>query len=802
MKNSQNGIWIGDKDLNHDPDFIKQAQQEVHNTSLLETAGNEQIANEQESSRRDFLKYLGFGLGAATVAASCEIPIKRAIPYVVKPEEIIPGVATYYASSFIQGGDFCSVLVKTREGRPIKIEGNPLCPITKGGTSARVQASVLDLYDINRIKAPQLANEDGFTSSNWADIDNRISSALNANATIRIVSNTILSPSYKKLIEEFTAKYPKTKLVQYDPVSVSAMLDANQKTFGLRAVPDYKFDQADYIVSFNADFLGTYISPIEYTRGYADKRRITSAKDASMSRHVQVESHMSLTGSNADNRILVKPSEQGSAVAYLYNEVTGGNIGVSGLTTKAKQALRKVASQLLSHRGHSIVLSGNNNLGEQLLVNAINNHLTNYGQTISFDHFSRQRQGSDADMATLVQEMNAGRVDVLIVNDANPVYDYFNGAAFAAAMPKVGQRLALSYRHNETTALCNVIAPIHHSLESWGDAEAKVGHVSFIQPTIHPLFDTRQAEESMMAWSGNALANAEQPYYEYLKQSWSSLAGSGFASNQSFWDKILHDGVYSGVRTAVEPQGFSLDIGEATRALGKPSTGELEISFQEPISIGNGVYANNPWLQEMADPVTRTTWGNYLAIPVSFDGSKKFVGYENLKDGDLVDLTIGEKTMRVPVIQQFGQMPGTMSINLGYGREKGGFATKGIGVNVNDCLSTSNNSANLFATNVSIRKTGKEEKDFSCVQYHHTMGVTDQNKKGEEINADEATLAPGYGNIFAGYQGALVERSIIRKSDLTHLEEAVDHLVHEREHHQGLNEHTLYPYDEYNCLPG
>ncbi len=797
MKNSQNGIWIGGKDLNHDPEFIQEAQKEMHDPSLLNTLGDESIATEVESSRRDFLKYLGFGLGAATVAAGCEIPVKRAIPYVVKPDEIVPGVATYYASTYVKGGEYCPVLVKTREGRPIKIEGNALSPITSGGTSARAQASVLDLYDVNRIQSPQIANEDGFDTASWDDINKAVSSSMNSNARVRIVSNTILSPSFKKLIGEFTAKYPNTKLVQYDPVSASALLDANQKTFGQRVVPDYRFDKADYIVSFNADFLGTWISPIEYNRDYISKRKITSAKGASMSRHVQVESHMSMTGSNADNRILVKPSEQSSAVAFLYNEVTGGNVGTAGLTDKAKKALRRVATQLHANRGHSIILCGNNNLGEQLLVNAINNHLGNYGNTINFGHASMQRQGSDADMASLVAEMNAGRVDVLIVNDANPVYDYFNGAAFAAGMAKVKNKVGLCYRHSETSALCNLIAPIHHGLESWGDAEAKRGQISIIQPTIHPLFDTKQAEEVILGWSGSSLMSAEQPYFEYLKSSWSA-SSTGFASADSYVDGILHDGVLNlaSSESAVSFGGFNPT--EAASSLIKPNLGEgVEISFQEPVSIGNGVHANNPWLQEMPDPVTRTTWGNYLAVPVEFDGVKKFIGYMGLKDGSLVQLTIGDKTVTVPVVQQFGQMPGTVSLSLGYGVQNGGFASKGIGENVNDCLTVVNDSPQYFAVVNNIKNIGKKEKEFSCVQYHNTMGVTAENKAGETINADEETLAPGYGNIFSGFQGALVERSIIRRSNLDHLEESVDHLVHEREHFEHLNQQTLYPFDKY-----
>jgi len=209
---------------------------------------------------RDLARMMGFGLGAATVAAGCDIPVKRAIPYVVKPEEIVPGVANYYASSFVNGGDYCSILVKTREGRPIKIEGNSLSDITKGGTSARAQASVLSLYDVNRIKKPSIGGE----AVSWADLDKEVKGRLATSRGIRILTHTILSPTEKKAINAFATRYPAAKVVTYDPVSAAALLAANASTFGQRIIPNYHFDKADYIVSFNADFLGTWISPIEF----------------------------------------------------------------------------------------------------------------------------------------------------------------------------------------------------------------------------------------------------------------------------------------------------------------------------------------------------------------------------------------------------------------------------------------------------------------------------------------------------------------------------------------------------------
>ncbi len=780
MKNQSN-IWVGEKDLSKDPQFMKEAQQEF--ISLEEHIADEQVMENVGSNRRDFLKLMGFGLGAATVAAGCDIPVRRAIPYVVKPDEIVPGVATYYASSYVKGGDFCSILVKTREGRPIKIEGNDMCDMTGGGTSARAQASVLELYDTNRFKAPKITDGESWGEASWANVDQKVKAALKSGAT-RIVTNTILSPTSKKAIADFKAVYPNTKVVTYDPVSSGAMLEANQKNFGQKSIPDYRFDKADTIVSFNADFLGTWISPTEYARQYANRRRIKDVKNPNMSRHIQVESHMSMTGSNADNRILVKPSEQGVAIAYLYNKIVGAGASTSGLNERAKKALDKLAKSLYGAPGTSIVISSSNNLNEQLMVNAINNALGNYGKTMGFGQASMQRQGDDKEVAALVNEMNSGSVSNVIVMGSNPCYDYADAGKFVSAFAKVKNRIALSYAPNETVAACNILAPVHHTLESWGDAEPKKGHISLVQPTIAPLFDTRQGELSLLIWAG-AAPSGDQPYYSYLKSNWSGT---------SSFDNALRDGIAHGAsdNLAVGSSFTSASIG----APSKVASSELEISFYEPVSIGNGEHSGNPWLQEMPDPVTRTSWGSYLAVPVNFDGVKRFKGFNGLNDGDLVELTIGNKVMNVPVIQQFGQMPGTVALSLGHGRTEAGKCGTGVGVNVNDCLTIIDGRAQYYNTNVSVSNKKGTEDHYSAVQYHHTYGVKGTDSAtGETINADEETLGMAYG--LSGYQGALTDRSVIYTANAKNLKEELETLHEKRHEAQHLNDQTLYPADEY-----
>ena len=777
-------IWVGVEDLSNDKKFIELAIAHQEFPETL-TEAVQQDGEGFTANRRDFLKYLGFGVGAATVAASCEIPVKRAIPYVVKPDTIVPGIANYYASSFVKGGDYASILVKTREGRPIKIESNSMSEVTGGGTSARVQAAVLDLYDLNRIQGPGKVADGKVEQlkNGWAELDGIVKGKITEGSQIRIVSNTILSPMMNKAIADFAVKYKGTKTVIYDAVSATALLKANEKCFGTYAVPDYRFDKADCIVSFNADFLGTWVSPTEYAAQYAKKRRV-DAKTPEMSRHIQVESHMSLTGSNADNRILVKPSEQGVAIATLYNAVAaaigGQQISFNGkVNDKAAKALTKVAAELVAHKGKSLVISGSNNINEQILVNAINAQLGNYDQTIDFGNANLMRQGDDTAVQGLISEMESGQVNaVIVIGGANPVFELSNGDKFAAALKKVGLTISTNQLVDETTAACQYSAPTHNFLESWGDAHPKLGHYSLIQPTITPIFNTRQSEASLLSWAGTEGVDM----YEYLKAFWQStffLKQREYASFQAFWDATLHDGVFMMGDASARQFGFGGNVAEAAQGITQPKGGnDLEISFFETVNIGNGQYASNPWLQEMPDPVTRTVWANTLAIPVDFVDAKKFQSLNGLEDGDIVDVTIGGKVYKCVVVCQFGQMQGTVSIALGYGRAQAGTCS-GYGTDVNPAIPIVNGMTQYFTTATVSNKVGHDE-DFACVQHHHTMGV---KKEGQDFNADEKVLA---------FQGSLVDRTIIRQGDLGSLKKLTDRIEEEKTEFAHLNAQTLY----------
>ncbi len=802
-KNKQ--VWTGIEDKTGDADLLESGKQEFFELPLAQSL-TEEKSLDLATSRRDFLKYLGFGVGAATVAAGCDIPLKRAIPYVNKPAEIVPGVANYYASSFVNGGDYCAILVKTREGRPIKIEGNPLSSITKGGTSARAQASVLSLYDTNRFTGcGKVVDANRIEPMSWGDLDKELMAKMNNGSQIRIITNTVMSPSTQHAFKAFTDKFPNARVVTYDPVSSAAMLDANEQSFGLRMIPSYEFDKADVIVGINADFLGTWISPVEYAAKYVQGRKV-DVKNPKMSRHVQIESGMTLTGSNADNRILVRPSEQSAAVAALHNAITsklgGGQVNTPKLNPKATAQITKLADQLVRAAGRSLVVCGNNNIGEQLLVNRINDLLGNYGKTIRFANASLQRQGSDQAIQSLIGEMENGQVDVVIVYGANPAFDLPNAEQFNNAFAKVGTKISFALLMDETTAACNYIAPDHHQLESWGDVQPKRGQYSLIQPTIYPLFDTRQAPESLLRWAGSPglNTNAESPYYEYLKDFWRTYLfpqNNAFAGFQAFWDNALHDGVVELGASALAPLVCNVDANAAAAKLDDSPTTEIEVSFYESVSMGAGQYNNNPWLQELPDPVNRCTWGNNLSVPIEWKGGNDYdrfrnVGTENKNSVlDIVEMEVKGTRQSVGAVPQFGQMAGTVAIALGYGREVAGRSGqdmgKAIGKNVYPWLSFDKNGyTRYFATGVEVSNIiGKGE--LASVQYHSTMGVTSKELPGE--NVDEKILA---------YQGSLVDRSIVFHANVKDVKEFTHDLEEKRAHAHHLNEKTLYPFDQYS----
>jgi MoCo/4Fe-4S cofactor protein with predicted Tat translocation signal len=699
MKEKNKVFWKGVEELHNEPEFIKNNLNEFPESALAKGTSDESAPD-----RRDFLKLVGFSVAAATLAA-CEAPVKKAIPYLNKPEEIEPGIANWYASTYTEGGDYCSILVKTREGRPIKIEGNQLSTVSRGATSARVQASVLSLYDTERLKGVQM----GGKASSWeaadAAIVDRLSKISQEGGAIRLVSSTILSPTTLKAIAEFKAKYPTTEHVVYDAISVSAISKANTASFGKAVIPSYQFDKADIIVSFGADFLCTWGAG-DYSVDFAKNRKLSKNKKT-MNRLYAFESNLSLTGSNADYRAPIKLSQEGLFVAELYNRLTSARINTEAVKN---DILDRAVNDLLQNKGKSLVVSGSNDVNVQILVNEINLALGNYGKTIDLGNPVNYRLGDDEKMNQFVDDLKENKVAAVLFYGANPVYDHPRAEEIKEGLKQTKLSVSFADRADETASSVEFITPDHHYLESWNDASPKPGFYSLAQPTISPLFKTRQAQESLLKWSGN-----NSDFYTYLKNHWTSSILNGAS-----WDKALHDGVHeTGASSEAAPSSSSFNASAVEAGIAKTYTlasKGVELKLYEKVGLGSGVQANNPWLQELPDPISKATWDNYLAV------SKKYADENKWEEGTLVDIKVGNKKLAkaVPVLIQPGQAAGTTSLALGYGREKAGKVGTGVGANAFALASVQDGTIQYTALNVTITATGGFSK-IAQTQTHHTI---------------------------------------------------------------------------------
>ena len=689
--------------------YWKSVEELNENSSIVETLRNNEFVEEiptedflgdksalssSSTSRRDFLKYVGFSTAAASLAA-CEGPVKKSIPYVFQPEEIIPGVADFYATTVADGFDFVNVLIKTREGRPIKVENN-FMENALTGANARVHASVLSLYDSLRLKQPKIDNK----AASWSDVDQKIKASLtSATGQIVLLTNTMASPSTDKLIAEFKAAYPSAKHIVHDAVGSDAALDAYQQAYGERALADYNFGKANVIVSVGADFLGDWQGG-GYDSEYA-KGRVP--KNGKMSKHIQIEANMSLAGANADKRIPLTVADQKLALVKIYNIVTGNAVAVTN--TAADAEVTKAAQQLKAAGSAGVLVSGLDDVNAQLLVFAINQALG----SAAFNPAQAKyvRGGNNKEVAQLVKDMNAGLVHTLIMSGVNPVYTLFNGAAFAEGLKKVKLSAAFSLREDETASLTTIAAAAPHYLESWGDVQMRKGHYSITQPTIRPLFNTKQFQEGLLTWLGKT-----ESYYDYLKASGTALA------NGKTWNQMVHDGF-----SAVEVTGSataSADFSGAASALAatKKAAG-LELVLYPKTGMGDGQQANNPWLQEFPDPITRVSWDNYVTVSKS-DAEALGIKNYNVANGGLngsyVTLKVGENTLeKVPAFIQPGQAKGTLGLAFGYGRKSALKEEMQVGVNAYKLYKDFNNTQNVSV------ELGSGDHEFACVQLQRTL---------------------------------------------------------------------------------
>jgi len=696
---SNKKYWKSVEELNDNSSIVET----LRNNEFAEPIPVEEFLGDKESlsasstSRRDFLKYVGFSTAAASLAA-CEGPVIKSIPYVVQPEEIIPGVADYYATTIADGFDFANILIKTREGRPIKVENNTLDGV-KLSANARVHASVLSLYDSTRLKAPKIDKK----GASWSDVDAKVKASLaQAKASgqqVVLFTNTMASPSTDKLIAEFIAKNPSAKHIVYDAVSESNALDAFQMAYGERALADYDFSKANVIVSVGADFLGDWQGG-GFDGGYA-KGRVP--KNGVMSKHIQLESNMSLSGANADKRIPLTITDQKQALVKIYNLITGASVSTQKISQE--NDVVKAAQQLKAAGSKGVLVSGLDDVNAQLLVFAINNAL----QSQAFNPSSARltRKGDAKAVAQLVADMKAGSVHTLIMSGVNPVYTLAASKDFAEGLKKVKLSVAFSLKEDETAVLSSIAAPAPHYLESWGDVTISKGNYSITQPTIRPLFDTRQFQEALLLWSDNSTS-----YYDYLR-----AVGSSIATGTT-WNKLVHDGVYATPVTSTASGSADYATAASTLAQAKKQ-GDFELVLYTKTGMGDGQQANNPWLQEFPDPITRVSWDNYVTVSKA-DAAKLDLENYNVANGGLngsyVTIEVGGvKLENVPVIIQPGQAVGTIGVALGYGRKESMKEEMQVGVNAYALYANSN--SNQVAK---VTKAGGEH-EFACVQLQRTL---------------------------------------------------------------------------------
>ncbi len=748
---SQNKYWQSFGEFKEDDAFQKKQQDEFSEDLPFEGFDGKGLL-EAKAPRRDFLKYLGFSTAAATLAASCKTPVRQAIPFANKPEDIVPGVAKYYATTYVQDGDVIPVVAKVRDGRPIKIEGNELCTYTNGGTSAHAQASVLDLYDTHRLRFPHVKKGEGFDEATYETIDKAVLDGINAaTGDIVLLTSTITSPSTRQAITEFIGKFPRARHIQADAVSYSGMLLANEASGFGRKLPTYKFEAAKVIVSLGADFLGTWLNAVENARGYG-MGRVIDEKSPAMSKHYQFESYLSTTGASADQRFTHRPSETG-AVALALLAALDGSVSAPSLDQKLVQNITAVANDLKANNGAALVVCGSNDMNVQVIVNAINNAIGANGTTIDWSAPVNYRQGIDKDLVDLVTQMDAGQVGALLIYGANPVYNYHDRKAMERALGKVRLKVSFSGRMDETAKLCNYILPTHHYLESWGDAEPKTGYISFIQPTINPLFKTRPFQTALLKWSGNPL-----DYDTYFRNYWSGKIGSGEA-----FDKALQDGIYDGKGTSISTTptpSVTTDTTRTPASSGAPAAPTTisggrgsyagggvaaaaaaiagarkaaghEVVLYQKVSIGSGSGATNPFLQELPDIISKASWDNYamMSLPMAkellginlIDGTEKeHNNYEYHPSKPVIQITVpGKDPIELPVLIIPGMNANTIAVAVGYGRNNElGRTAAGVGQNVYPLASFNGTTIN-YHSEASIKSAGRSVK-VAQMQIHNS----------------------------------------------------------------------------------
>jgi len=736
-----------------------QSLEELADTDEFQTFMNKEFPQHIEEvkanpvSRRNFLKLMSASIALAGASACTRQPSEKIVPYVERPEEVIPGnKPLFYASAHCTGGVASGILVESHMARPTKVEGNPGHPGSLGATDVFAQASVLSLYDPDR---SQVVIRRGRIST-WDIFINEMSLALGEQtekqgAGLRILTETVTSPTVGAQIQRILSTYPKAKWHQYDPIHRDNARAGARMAFGQDASVRYHVNKANVILSLDSDFLTTGPGALRYARDFASRRDVGTG-NMNMNRLYQVESTPTATGSIADHRL---PQRASDIEGFARQIATGLGIQVaigSSSDETADRWVSAIVADLKQNSGASLVVAGDNQPPVvHTLAHAMNAALGNAGNTVEYtDSIEAQPIDQTQSLRELVQDMSEEKVELLIILGANPVYTSPAGLNFQTHLEKVALRVHQGLYRDETGTLCHWHLPQNHPLESWGDARAYDGTVTTIQPMIAPLYGGKTDSELLAVVDGQAGKKS----YDLVREYWQ---GSGMVSGafETFWQNTVHNGFVA--NSALPAKNFSL---QTVAAFGQApvDSSDMEVVFAADPTVWDGRHANSGWLQELPKPLTKLTWDNAALVApstaISLDAS----------NGDVVSITFGGNTIDAPIWILPGHAKNSVTLHLGYGRTGSGRIGNGTGFNA---YALRNPNTSWFGLGVQVTKTGEKYPLYST-QDHHVMDLE------------------GLGQMH-------VERHLARETDLKDYENDHD-IIHEMGH-DPPPELTMYPDD-------
>jgi len=690
-----------------------------HRESAHEEHGSEEMPG--GLSRRSVLKLMAASLSLAGLGlTSCRRPVETIVPYVEPPERVVPGVPRYYATTMPLALSAYGLIVESHEGRPTKIEGNPRHPSTLGTSSSMIQAAILGLYDPDRSQSVRHEGAEktweDFVAA-WRELEQiRLE---DQGAGLALLSEATCSPTLARLKNTFLERFPKAQWVTYEPTSDENVFNGLELATGQAYQPAYGFDRAKVILSLDADFLLSDTENVAHARGFAAGRSIQSEHD-SMNRLYVAESGFSLTGANADHRLRIQSRHIGGLLVALAAELErqGLDIAIPGAVPRGTDIpgldikwVEVVAKDLLANRREGIIVAGNRQSpAVHSAVFALNKALGNVDSTIAYTELEDCSFSSVKELSGLVDAMESGSVSTLIILGGNPVYNAPVDLSFGENLSKVDTVIHLGPYVDETSELAHWHVPETHFLEAWGDARAGGGPLSVIQPLILPLFGAHSAVELL----GVFTTETEAPGYEHVRATWKEILGEGDFEKR--WNRVLHDGLLEGnelptVDPALRPSALSEAVAMLSEPTGEVHQGELEIVFHRSPAVFDGRFANNGWLQELPDAITKVTWDNVAVM------SPKTADELGLRNEDVASLRYRGRDVELPVWIVPGHADGTVSVTLGYGRRSAGRVGNNVGV---DLYSIRTAEEPGFDSGLSLEPTGKTQP-VAGTQNHGAM---------------------------------------------------------------------------------